>query len=423
MTIATHLATQLDCSRVAIGFKCRHGIRVEALFHNARLDRKSRLVQQIEAVMGEAMDQDVTLTWPAGEKNPHITRHHQDLARNQDDAAICTVLFGADQHIHGAITFERHEGGRFDAASRAFCETAAHLVGPLLLLKRRAQGRIAEWLRRRLHDRRRPMLMAAAAALALLGAGMTLAPFNYHVDADAVLRGSVQRSVVAPIDGFVAEAPVRPGDTVKSGQLLARMDDRDLHVQQLKWQGEKARLQKEYREALAQHDRTQVSVLRSKLAQAQAELDLVEKKLARTRISAPIAGIVVDGDPSQSLGAPVNRSDALFEITPLDDYRVDLKVDERDIAHVQAGQQGALRLNGQPEVTHPFRVTRITPLSTAEEGRNFFRVEGHLDTTAPGLRPGLQGVGKIEAGEHSLAWIVGHRAWEWLALKLWAWGV
>ncbi len=422
MEIATQLATLLDCSRVAIGLKKRHGIQVQALSHTVRLDPRSTLIQQLNAAMDEAADQDVTLIWPPEETARHIARRHEVLAREQNDSGICTVLFGEDGRILGAITFERHQGPPFDATTRTSCETATRLMGPLLLLKQRARTGPIKSLRHRLSGRK-PLLTTVGLLLMLAAAGLTLVPVTYHVDADALLRGSVQRSVVAPIDGFVAEAPVRPGDAVTSHELLARMDDRDLHIQQVKWQGEKARLEKEYREALAQHDRTQVSVLRSKLDQAQAELDLAEKKLARTRITAPISGIVVSGDLSQSLGAPVSRGDTLFEIAPLNDYRVELEVDERDIADIRPGARGALRLSGQPGITHPLHITRITPLASAEEGRNFFRVEGQLDRPDPALRPGMQGVGKVEAGKRSLLWIGGHRIWNWLRLKLWAWGL
>jgi hypothetical protein len=37
------------------------------------------------------------------------------------------------------------------------------------------------------------------------------------------------------------------------------------------------------------------------------------------------------------------------------------------------------------------------------------------------LRPGLQGVAKIDAGQRSLLWLAGHRLSDWLQLQLWRW--
>ena len=101
-------------------------------------------------------------------------------------------------------------------------------------------------------------------------------------------------------------------------------------------------------------------------------------KLARSRILAAIDGFVVTGDLSQILGAPVQQGKVLFEVAPLSSYRVVLRVDEEDIRHVAIGQKGVLALTGAAGQTVPFRVARLTSVAAAEDGRNFFRVEGDL---------------------------------------------
>ena len=50
-----------------------------------------------------------------------------------------------------------------------------------------------------------------------------------------------------------------------------------------------------------------------------------------------------------------------------------------------------------------------------------FEIEGRLDAMPRAVQPGLQGVAKIHAGEHNLAWIWTHRLVDWARLKLWAW--
>jgi multidrug resistance efflux pump len=178
---------------------------------------------------------------------------------------------------------------------------------------------------------------------------------------------------------------------------------------------------KSQREALAKHERAEFSVLHARLEQAEAELALAEEKLARTQLKAPLAGIVVSGDLSQSLGAPIERGEVLFEVAPLDGYRIMLQVDERDIAHVQPGQQGELALSGLPHERYAFTVERILPVSMAQDGHNFFRVEAKLGDPADSLRPGMAGVGKIDAGERRLIWIWTHRLVDGLRLAIWKW--
>ena len=148
----------------------------------------------------------------------------------------------------------------------------------------------------------------------------------------------------------------------------------------------------------------------------------IEEQLERINVTAPFDSFVVSGDLSQSLGAPVERGDILFEVAPLAAYRVILEVDERDIGEVAVGQTGQLALTGMPGDALPVEVEKITPVSTAEEGRNFFRVEAHLlDETAPTLRPGMQGVGKIYVDQHKLIWIWTHKITQWWRMFLWSW--
>ena len=124
----------------------------------------------------------------------------------------------------------------------------------------------------------------------------------------------------------------------------------------------------------------------------------------------------------------MRRGEQLFEIAPLQSYRIILKVNERDINDVTVGQQGELVLSSMPEHIFHFDVTRITPVSTAEEGENYFRVEASLltgeGTDTAGmerLRPGMEGAGKIWIDERRLIWIWTRDLMNWLRLKVWRW--
>jgi len=138
-------------------------------------------------------------------------------------------------------------------------------------------------------------------------------------------------------------------------------------------------------------------------------------------IGAPFAGVVVSGDLSQQLGGPVRRGQVLFEVAPLKAYRLVLQVDEGEIIDLKPGQKGSLVLGAIADAQFPFTVERITPVTTAREGRNFFRVEGLLDYASERLRPGMEGVGKIQVDERKLIWIWTHRMMDWLRLTLWTW--
>jgi RND family efflux transporter MFP subunit len=316
----------------------------------------------------------------------------------------------------------------FDAPALALLELVATTTGPVIALKAQTErpvaGALADALWRgvtALIGPRRPVLKLLALVLALAVAGLSIATGPFRVTAKAVLEGEVQRAAVAPFQGYVASAPFRAGDTVRKGDILARLDDADLRLEQLKAESELQKLNEQERAALARHDRTAIGVATAQIAQAEAQLKLANEKLARTNVAAPIDGIIISGDLSHMLGSPVEEGKVLFEIAPLDHYRLALAVDEGDIGYVAPGLSGSLVLTGESDTRIPFIIEKTTSVSTPQEGRNSFRVEARLGDAPVALRPGMEGVGKIEIGERRLVWVWSRTLLSRLRLIAWSW--
>jgi multidrug resistance efflux pump len=232
----------------------------------------------------------------------------------------------------------------------------------------------------------------------------------------------VQRILAAPADGYLKLAYARPGDVVKEGQLLAELADDDFKLEERKAQSEVAQLENTYGTALVKQDRAEVAIIFAKLEEARAQLALAQSRLTRTQLRAPFNGVVITGDLTQSLGAPVKKGEALMTVAPEHDFRVIVEVDERDIGDVHLKQQGSLALSALPSDTLTIEVARITPVATPGDGRNYFEVEARLSSaTRNDLRPGLIGVAKIEAGSRSWLWICTHRVTDWIRLTFWSW--
>ncbi len=128
---------------------------------------------------------------------------------------------------------------------------------------------------------------------------------------------------------------------------------------------------------------------------------------------------MISGDLSQRIGGSVNRGEVLFEIAPLTGYRVVIEVDERQIADIAAGQTGEVVFGAIPERAFGLVIDEIIPVALARDGRNMFRVEAHLSETSDSLRPGMNGVGKIDIGERKLIDIWTRPILEWVELTLW----
>jgi len=275
---------------------------------------------------------------------------------------------------------------------------------------------------RKLVGPRHTVLKLVSYSLLALLVFFIFAKGEYRVTADARLEGAVQRAVAAPLAGYVAEAYVRAGDLVHEGDPLFSLDDRDLVLERLKWLSQKSQYTREYNEAVAMRDRAKANVLAAQVEQAEAQVALIEEQLERVRVTAPFDGFVVSGDLSQSLGIPVERGDVLFELAPLADYRVILEVEERDIGQLREGQEGQLALTGLPGDRLPILVEKVTPVSIAEEGKNYFRVEAGLTGDMPPLlRPGMEGVGKVDIERRRLIWIWTHKIIYWMRMFFWSW--
>jgi len=426
--LATELATRFQCERVSIGFKTGQHIQVEALSHNAVFDKRSNLIQSISLAMDEAMAQGDNIVFERSNQSNTANSAHAYLSENFESTNICTLPLTVSGEIVGAMTLERVDEQAFNAETMKLHQEIGLLLGPILHLKRqhdlglavRSQG----WFRRqmeRLFGEGHPLLKAAVIGSLVLVLLASFVKGEYRVAASATLEGSVQRAVVAPIDGYIATASMRAGDLVKAADIMGTLEDKDLKLEQVKLQGQREQLTKEYRSALASRDRSEARVLSARLRQTDAQLELLQEQLSRTQLKAPIDGMIVKGDLSQSLGSPVEQGTVLFEIAPLDEYRIILQVDERDIIELAEDQKGHLALTAMPGETLMFSVTRITPVSSQEHGSNTFRVEARLHESTQQLRPGMEGTGKIVVGPRRLIWIWTHSLVDWLRLALWTW--
>jgi len=431
--LANHVGRHLACSRVAIGLADGASVRVAALSDAAWFDRHAGVVKLYAAAMEEAFDRRAPVAYsapadPAAEDPRAAASAHERLARDTGAVSLLSLPLALGADCIGVVTLERTAGGEFTADENAWVEALGALLPAVIDQKRRAER--GAWAR--LKDDGRALLARVfgpqhlawkfGLSLALLAVALlTLVRIDYRVSARTVIEGEVQRVVAAPFDGFLASSAVRPGDTVREGQLLCELDDRDLRIEQARWASEREQHDRKLREAMANRDMAAIQIIGAQLRQAEAQLALTTEKIRKARITAPFDGIVVSGDLSQLIGSPVELGKKLFEIAPLESYRVILQVDEREIRHVEVGQTGHLVIAGIAGEPTPLEVIKVTPVATAQDGRNFFRVEAKLAHAPARLRPGMEGVGKIRVGERRLWWILTHSFSEWLRVQVWSW--
>jgi multidrug resistance efflux pump len=429
LALVNNIATALTADRVSLGIEKAGKLKLRAISRTAWFDRKSQLVEGIENAMEEAIDQEGSVIYPAPEQgSTRVLVAQRDLALRSGAEAVMTVPLTITGETVGAITLERNRGPAFDQATILLCEVAGEILGPALQAKLeqerwftgRAVEKVALW-RDKLLGPRRPTFKLGVLMFVLLALFLAFAKGDFRITARTVIEGQMQRAAVAPFDGYIASAEVRAGDTVIKGQVLAELDDREIKLERARWQSEKEQATGKYREALAQRDATASRIFAAQRSQAEAQLALADEKLVRTQIIAPLDSVVVWGDLSQTIGAPVERGKVLFELAPLGAYRVILQVDDRDIAHISVGQPGELALAGLSGKTLPFSVKSVTSVSTPKDGRNYFRVEAEIEDLSAELQPGMEGIGKVSVERRGLVWIWTRNFVSWLRIALWNW--
>ena len=426
LSFVTELATCLTCDRVSLGNIKNKKIKIQAVSHSSRITDNMNLVRAIVKAMDEAVGQQKEIFYPGSKHDRQIIRDHETLARQHGSEYILTIPLYDEERYVNVITLERSKTIPFTDDDAMYCKSVASLILPVLRL---------------MHEKEMPLPVKAAESfkdfikksigpeyvgrklfallLIFIVLFLSIKEGDYRLSANTILEGAVKRVIVAPFEGYIKDASVRAGDRVEKDAKLCVLDDRELRLERLNWMSKKAQYEKQYQEAQAKHERAEAEIIRAQLDQASARLELTESQIERAILISPFKGIVISGDLSQRLGGAAVKGEILFEVAPLDEYRIILEVDERRIADVLTGQKGYMILSALPNEKMAFTVNKITPIATAKEGLNFFRVEAAPMVITERLRPGMEGIGKIYIDRRNLFSIWTRSMKEWLTIKLW----
>lgn len=429
MALVTEAAHLLNADRVSLGFWRKNHIHIEAISHTADFTQRMNLIRFLAQAMEESIEQRHVINFSIDSRYPNaIVLAHAELSKQHGAGQILSIPLYHQGEYYAAVTFERPIEMPFTEEQVKYAQAILGLAGTALNEKRLNDKPLYEkfiseskiqW--KRLVGPHYAGRKLAAVIVVSLMTFFTFATGTYRVNTDVTIEGALRRVISAPFNGYVSNSIKRAGDIVQQEDVLARLDDRDLRLERIKWSSQYNQYQRQHREAMAKRNRAQVNILGAQIQQAKAQLDLAESRLKRTDITAPFAGLIVNGDLSQRLGAAIQQGEVLYEITPLDDYRVILQVDERRIAEVKIGQRGPLVLASLPEEEYYFEIEKILPTTTIKDGKNLFRVEARLENPSERLRPGMQGVGKVEIEQRRLISIWTQTLREWINLQTWEW--
>jgi len=242
----------------------------------------------------------------------------------------------------------------------------------------------------------------AAVNLPVVADEVTDADLVLTINTTGQVRSDAEGRLRAEVGGPVAEVLVRPGDRVRKGQVLLRLDMRqfDLAVDEAQVAVDVATLahQENYRPdsmatgQMPSKARLDASVIRSGLAAARVRLDQAKLNRDRATMVAPFDGVV-----DRLLVVPGDRISAGQELTTIVDLmnlRIEAAVLEHDLPLIKVGGEAVITSAALAGKSFAGRVQALLPLvdSTTRAGRAFVRASG-----SGGLRPGMYADVRLEA--------------------------
>ena len=256
---------------------------------------------------------------------------------------------------------------------------------------------------------------AAAPPEIVLGAADTAIVTRGEIATGPALSGTLtaqeQATVRAQLGGTVTEALAEPGETVRRGQTLARVEASSLGealtsaraaVTTARSSLALAQREEERQRTLAEIGavaernvetaRQQVVVARAQLAQAQAQLASVQEQLGETRVSAPFDGVV--SEKTVSSGDVVQPGTALYTIVDPSSLELEASIPAERLSSLHVGAPVQFRVNGFAGRTFHGRIVRINP--SADLATRQVRVYAEIPNDG-NLVAGLFAEGRVES--------------------------
>jgi RND family efflux transporter MFP subunit len=420
-TLAEHIASEFGFDKVFIGLGTKSGSgRLLAISGVPKFSPKSPLTMAAEECVSEALIRQ-HCAWSD-------TRVGGDTATSgiQEVARLCTmpVVASGPIGVDGAAPWGAWVGVRSPQAAECSdgmltaIDNQVHGIAACLRLFDRARGGRLSNAYRRCRDtiktRKGMLTLIACASVAML------VPLPYRVKCDCELQPVTRRFIPVPYDGVLQEVFVEPGDEVKSGQVLARMEGREIEWELAALNANYSQAAKQYDGDLAVRDAAAAQVAKLEMERLRVQMELLNDRLSNLEIKSPVDGVIIGGDPKKKVGARLAQGDSLFEAGPLSQMVAEILVPDDEVSRVEMGQTASLRLDAYPSRQWKGKLSRVSPSAEVRHQKNVFVAEFEIANPQHVLRPGMRGRSRISTGLRPLGWNLFHKAWEQLVYG-WGW--
>jgi RND family efflux transporter MFP subunit len=430
--IVNSTAALIRYDRCAIGIQDRGRLRLGAVSGVLELDRSrpdlKRTAEILEWVHGGRADvsvvenEDGTLETA----RPETTEKFRAFFAENKLKSFYGILLKDDEGPLGVLGFESSERLVFDEETRSLLQI---LVNQATVAVRNAQlyrqVPLVGFLKPLLERKKRlvgvPRSRRVAWGLGALGllVVLFLVPWRFRLAGSARVLPARRAAVTAGVDGVVARVLKLEGDSVKAGEVVAVLEDETYAAAAAAARAAYDIAEADLSRFRAAGDAAASFEAESHRKELAARIALEDERLVRTRLVAPVAGVVVTPRVQERVGQSLARGAELCVVADTRTMVAEVAIPEEEAARLQPGQPAEVKLNTYPGRTFAGAVTRVGAL-VREEGKDRFVVaEVALENADGLLKTGMQGRGKVRVGWSNIATLVLRRPARWLYGKLW----
>jgi multidrug resistance efflux pump len=230
--------------------------------------------------------------------------------------------------------------------------------------------------------------------------GISFFPIRSSAIAPAEVVAHSPAFVRAPFAGVVDRIEIAPNAPVRVGQVLVRLERRELDAAMAMATKAFDVATAQYRQATQEaitdpRAREQLAALRGRLDEARADYEYRRTLLQRADIPSPADGIAVFNDAAEWIGRPVETGERIMQVSPPASSRIEVELPAADVAAFADGSEVLFFNNiapDKPVAGHVVFMSYATSLSPT--GVLIYTVRADLESGNE-LRLGLKGTAKI----------------------------
>lgn len=240
------------------------------------------------------------------------------------------------------------------------------------------------------------------------------------VSASGPLKANAEYDMNFSASGTISQIDVKVGQTVKAGQVLAKLNSTSLQDALAQAQQNVNNAQVVYNDAV-NNGASQATLDQdnNSLQSAQVALKTAQDNLNAATLTAPgnatVASIngIVGQSASSGSGASSSSTSAFIVLVDLSSYTITAQVNEADIANVQVGQPVRFNVNAYPNLTFRATVSSVGLIGTTTSSVVTYPVTLSVDMSSvqgAHLYPGMTATANITTAQRIGATLVSNSA-------------